>query len=220
MLRRSLPLLLAVGMLAGCPDETSPPSDQPESLTEPGVTFPVSGKLQGPKGLMSTTEITSYVKPFAEQAMSGVRIYLADAKLQPLPDGPTATTAPDGSFSLDSPHRAGFLMAQTASASAPLMAFYRTGAPAAMSVASTMVAFKLSTDLASHSVAITTLDPAKVVAATALVNKELVQQNLKPDLSLPTWPDALDFYTYKTQGDLARAFNAIIPGSVAAKMAR
>lgn len=217
---RSLPLLLAIAMLAGCPAETAPPAPGPEPLTEPGVTFPVSGTLQGPKGLLSTSEITRQVKPFAEEPLAGVQVTLADAKLQPLPDSPKVTTGRDGSFSFASPQRAGFLMARTASASAPLMAFYRAERSSAMSVASTMVAWKLSSDMASHSVAITTLDPAKIAAATALVNKELVALNLKPDLSLASWPDALDFYTYRVQGDLARAFNAIIPGSVAAKMAR
>lgn len=220
MLRRPLPLLLAVGMLAGCPDQTTPHGDGPDSLTEPGVTFPVSGTLQGPPTLLSTTEVTRQVFPFREQALAGVTVYLGDATLKPLPDGPTAKTAADGTFSLASPHRAGFLMAKTASASAPLMAFYREGRPSAISVASTMVAWKLANDMATHSVAITALDPAKIEAATALVNKTLVQGDMKPDLSLPSWAGALDFWTYQRQGELAKAFNAIIPGSVSPKMSR
>lgn len=218
---RSLPLLLTAGLLAGCPHEGGPQADQPLSLTEPGVTFAISGTLKGPKGLLSTSELTRQVVPFAEVALPGVRVYLADAKLQPVPDTSPATTGADGSFALASPHRAGFLMARTASASAPLAAFYRDGHPAALSVASTMVSWKLGVTLAaSPSIALTGLDPAKIQAATALVNRDLVERSLTPDLSLPSWPDALDFYTYQRQGELAKTFNAIIPGSVAPKMAR
>ncbi|HEY9856338.1 MAG TPA: hypothetical protein V6D05_11405, partial [Stenomitos sp.] len=215
MRRHSLPLLLAAGMLAGCPESSpSPPAEQPpEPLTEPGVTFPVSGKLQGPQAFLSTTEVAGQLQSFSEQALPGVKVYLADAKLTPLADGPTVTTAADGTFSIASPQRAGFLMAKTASASVALAGFYRTGHPATLSVAGTMVAWKLSEDMASHSVAITAIDPAKVDAATALIAKELVNRNLKPDYSLPTWPDGLDRYTYMLQGDFAKTFNAIIPGS-------
>lgn len=213
---RSVPLFMLVGLLAGCPSEAPAPSGPtPEPLTADGVTFPVTGTLQGPKSLLSTTEITSRVFPFAEEGLPGVRIYLADAKLQPLKDSPTTLSGPGGSFSFASPHRAGFVMAKTASASAPLIAFYRTGQPAALSVASTMVAWKVSADLTAKSVALTALDPAKIKAATDLVGQDLVKGDLKPDYSFPTWGGALDIYTYQRQGAIAKAFNAIIPGSVA-----
>lgn len=221
MLPRSLPLLVLAGMLSSCSLDGTPPVDPPASLTEPGVTFALSGTLKGPKGLLSTREVTRQVVPFVEEALPGVSVHLADARLQPLPDTGTATTGADGSFALASPHRAGFLMARTASSSAPLMAFYRDGHPAALSVASTMVSWKLAADMvASPSVVITRLDPVKIQAATELVNKELVNRSLTPDLSLASWPQALDFYTYQRQGELAQAFNAIIPGSVAPKMSR
>lgn len=211
--------ILLAGLLAGCPHE-GPHGPEAEPLTEPGVTFPVAGTLKGPRGFLSTSEVTRQLRPFAEDPLPGVRVFLADAKMQPLPEAPVATTGADGSFTLASPHRAGFLMARTASASAPLMAFYRSGHPAAVSVSSTMVAWKVATDMATRSVAITALDPAKIQAASELVHKELVNQALKPDFSLASWPDALDFHTYKVQGELAKAFNAIIPGSVAGRMSR
>lgn len=216
---RSLPLLALAGLLVGC-SQAPAHVDGPDPLSEAGVTFAIQGALKGPKVFLSTSEIAHKLKPFAEEALPGVRIILADAKMQPLADAPTTVTGADGRFELASPHRAGFLMARMASASAPIMAFYRDGRPAAMSVASSMVAWKLSADMTARSVAITTLDPAKIDAVVALVNTELVGQSLTPDFGHPGWTDALDLHSYKVQGELAKAFNAIIPGSVAAPMSR
>ncbi len=214
-------LALLAGLVAGCPQGgPTPPVDNTPPLTEPGVTFSISGTLKGPKGFLSTSEVTRTLQAFAEEALPGVQIYLADAKLQPLPDSPRTTTAANGSFELASPHRAGFLMAQTASASAPLMAFYREGRPSTLSVASTMVAWKISADMAAKGVAITTLPPDKIDAAIVLVQKDLVSKSLNPDYSLASWPNALDYHTYQRQGDYAKTFNAIIAGSVAAPMSR
>lgn len=217
---RRLGLFAAALLLAGCPP-AGPGQQQPSAppLREPGKTFTINGELTGPRLFLSTTEIVNQILPMKQEALPGQAIFLADAKLQPLKDAPTAKSDAAGKFTIQSPERAGFLMTRVGSASAPLAAFYREGSSSKISIGSTMVAWKISADMASRSVTITTLDPAKIARANQVVDAELAKgTNLKPDFSLSSWVQAMDWYSMRYQGDFAKAFNDIIPQSVGPKL--
>jgi hypothetical protein len=215
---RRFSLLGAALLLAGCPSGGADQPPAPPSLREAGVTFTISGDLKGPKPFLSTTEIAGPLLDMKQEALPNQTIFLADAKLKPLKDAPTAKSDASGKFTIQSPERAGFLMTRVGSASAPLAAFYRDGARSNISLGSTMVAWKISADMASQSVPITTLDPAKIAKANQLVDVEIAKgTSLKPDFSLPSWVQAMDWFALKYQGDFAKAFNDIIPKSVGPK---
>lgn len=200
------------------PEEGVAPSLDP--LIVPGGRFQVAGVIRGPKGLASTTEILTRLLVFSEDPLPGMKVTMADAQLHPIAGAPTTVSDAQGRFRIAGPAKAGFIVAIAASASAPLAAYFKGDSAITLTVASTMVASKIATDAASHSASLASLDPAKIDLATQLVAKELLGPNLKPDYSLDSWPRALDFYTYRYQGALAAAFNAIIPGSVAPKLGR
>lgn len=215
---RRLGLFAAALLLAGCPGAGPDPGSQAPALREPGKTFTITGELTGPKPFLSTTEIVSQLQGLKQEPLPNQTIFLADAKLVPLKDAPTSKSDAAGKFTIQSPERAGFLMTKVGSASAPLAAFYRDGASSKISLGSTMVAWKISTDMASRSVPITTIDPAKVARANQVVDAELMKgTTLKPDFSLPSWVQAMDWFALRYQGDFAKAFNDIIPKSVGAK---
>lgn len=227
MTLRTACALVLVACLSACSTEpapsAAPPSTPIEPLVVPGHYFHVTGTVQAPKGFDATTSIFFHApRPFTEAPLGGVQVFLADAKLQPIQGVSPVNTDSSGNYAIDAPDRAGFVvLSKPASASATLMAYYHDGDAAPLDVASTMVAWKLMADMASHSVAIQSLDPLKVDHATQLINAALKDGNeLNPDFSLASWPAALDFYTYRMQGDVAKAFNDLIPGSVAAKMSR
>lgn len=227
MTKRTACALVLVACLSACSSEPAPPAVPPnapiEPLVVPGHYFHVTGTVQAPKGFDATTSIFVHApRPFAEIPLGGVQVFLADAKLQPIQGVSPVNTDSSGNYAIDSPDRAGFVvMSKPASASATLMAYYHDGDAAPVDVASTMVGWKLMGDMASHSVAIQSLDPGKVDHVTQLIHTALTDgTELNPDYSLASWPAALDFYTYRMQGAVARAFNDLIPGSVAAKMSR
>ncbi|HEY9900206.1 MAG TPA: hypothetical protein V6D00_13620 [Pantanalinema sp.] len=219
MFDRRFGLFAAALLLSGCPGASPDPQPPaPPSLREPGVTFTISGELTGPKPFLSTTEIVGQLQSMKQEALGNQTIFLADAKLQPLKDASTTKSDASGRFTIQSPERAGFLLTRVGSASAPLAAFYREGTRARISLGSTMVAWKISADMASRSVAITTIDPAKVERANQVVDAELAKgTSLRPDYSLSSWVQAMDWYARKYQGDFAKAFNDIIPQSVGPK---
>ncbi|MBO9542469.1 hypothetical protein J7643_17920 [bacterium] len=224
MPKRRFGLFAAALLLAGCPGAGGPdPGSSGPPLREPGVTFPISGELMAPKAFLSTTEKVGQILVFKPEALAGQTIYLADAKLQPLKDGPTVKTDTAGKFTIQSPERAGFLMTRVGSMSVPLAAFYREKTSSKISAGSTMVAWKISQDMASRSIPITTLDPAKIAKANQLIEAELIKSGagkLKPDFSLDIWVRAMDDYPLKEQGEYAKAFNEIIPQSVGPKPTR
>ena len=222
-------LLMALG---GC-QASAPTTPAPAPLTStrslpalPVGSFNLSGLAQGPTGLLDTTRMFQKIAmPFTEKPLSGQAIALVvgaktDGTLIPLQNSPTVQTDAQGRFQITSPLAAGFVMTQPASASAPLLAFFRGPSSPTLSIASTLVAYKIATDAASFSVPLTSIDPVLVASATILVQKDLTNGSLSPDFTLSSWPDALDYYTYHEQGAYAQAFNDIIPGSVAPRMSR
>lgn len=218
---------LLIAGLVGCgtsrseappPPAVAAPTPVPLPPAPPGG-LALSGLVQGPPGIL-TQRLDKVPRPFTEEALAGQVVYLADASLKPLKDGPTIRTDSRGMFNLKAPIAAGFVMTRPASASAPLAAFFNGASNPTLSIASTLVAYKLAADLASHSLSLAALDPIKVASATLLIQNDLIKGDLIPDLSLRSWPDALDFYTYRKQGEYAAAFNAILPGSVGRRMSR
>lgn len=225
MTSRFLAGLLVFG-LVGCGASRTAPTPVPSATVAPRSMpsappggLDLSGMAQGPQGIL-TQRLNKPPRPFAEEILPAQLIFLADATLKPLKNGPTARTDAKGMFSLKAPIMAGFVMTQPASASAPLAAFFNGSSHPTLSMAATLVAYKLAADVASRSVPLTALDPTKVASATLLIQRDLSKGDLSPDLSLASWPNALDDYTYRKQGEYAQAFNAILPGSVAPRMSR
>jgi hypothetical protein len=221
-------MILALGALvaiAACTKGTAPPDAAPapdlgptvDPLITPGASFHVQGTVKGPKGMISTQEKLYKLASFSEDPLPGMRVVAADSRFQAVKEVPGTWSDAQGHFAIDTPSKAGFILAFAASGSAPLAVFYRGDSTVAMDVASTMVAWKLSADASTHSVSLDTVDPAKAVAVTALVAQELTSNNLSPDYSVASWPGAMVFYAYRTQGKIAAAFNAMIPGSVPPK---
>lgn len=206
---------------APAPDSVPKPTAAVAPRVEVSPGFELAGSVQGPRGILSTTDrFQKALQPFTEEPLPAQTLFLADEKFIPLKNGPVALTDAKGEFRLKSPLAAGFALMRPASASAPLAAFFRGPSNPILSIASTLVAHKLASDVASHSVSLTALDPAKVAIAITLVQRDLSRGDLSPDFSLSSWPEALDFYTYRKQGEYAQAFNAIMPGSVAPRMSR
>lgn len=211
---RPLSLLLLLALLTACTsNETATPAAPPATPTVSRIAL--TGTVTGPAGYSATRDLIGKLRGYVEAPQPGMRVTVTDLALQARPDAPSTTTDAQGRFTLMVPETAGIVVAWPASMSAPLVAVYRGAGEVALSTATTLTTRKLALELARPGAPpFAAVDLAQLASVTGLVAKSLAGGALSPDYSLPSWTMALDSYAYQLQGELARALNLLLPGSV------